>query len=137
MRKALIRGGKTVAAIAAAWSLAASIYIFFAPVSRHGVTGRFSHDAGMVVEHANMNQSWYEAQGLWGTSWLVLFSLLYLLAARTAWRGNYNALAAVTLAAGTLSIVAGFSIGSAYLPAALGLLIATLMLLSSRWLQKR
>ena len=91
------------------------------------------HDSSAVVEFFTRQQSWYEAQGLWGVIVLVIFSGFYLLALRVAWRGKYRALAVMGVVAVALSIVTGFSIGAAYLPAALGLFIGALVLLSSRF----
>ena len=92
-------------------------------------------DTSTVVEVFSREQSWYEAQGLWGILWLVVFSGLYLLAVRVAWRGNHITLAIVSVTAVALSIVTGFSIGAAYLPAAFGLFIGTLMFLVSKLLR--
>ena len=135
MHKLLVRGGKLIVAIAATWAVGASLYIFSSPVSVHGVTGLMLRDSSTVVEVFTREQSWYEAQGLWGVLWLVFFSGLYLLAVRVAWRGNHIALAIMSVTAVALSIVTGFSIGGAYLPAALGLFIGTLMFLSSKLLR--
>ena len=89
-------------------------------------------DSSTVVEAFTREQSWHEAHGPLGILWLVFFSGLYLLAVRVAWKGNHIALASMSVAAVALSIVTGFSIGDAYLPAALGLFIGTLMFLSSK-----
>jgi len=132
VRKRLVRGGKVIVAIAATWALGASLYIFFSPVSVHGVSSVMLRDSTIVLEDFAREQSWYEAQGLWGVLWLVIFSGLYLLAMRVAWRGNIKALAIVSAIAIVLSIVTGFSIGGAYLPAALGLLIGTVTFILSR-----
>ena len=132
MRKLLVCGGKLIVAIAAVWAVGASLYIFSSPVSVHGVTGLMLRDSSTVVETFTREQSWYEAQGLWGILWLVVFSGLYLVAVRVAWRGNHIVLAIVSVTAVALSIVTGFSIGGAYLPATLGLFIGTLMFLSSK-----
>ncbi|MFT5501383.1 MAG: hypothetical protein ACI88G_001520 [Woeseiaceae bacterium] len=132
VRKRLVCGGKVIVALAATWALGASLYIFFSPVSVHGVSSVMLRDSATVVEEFSREQSWYEAQGLWGVLWLVIFSGLYLLAVRLAWRGNINALASVSATAIALSIVTGFSIGGAYLPAALGLLIGTVVFLLSK-----
>ena len=134
----LIYGGKAIVAIAASWAIGASLYIFFSPISGQVVTasGIFG-DSSTVVETFTKEQSWYEAQGLWGVFVLVIFSGLYLLAARLAWRSNYVALAFVSVIAVALSIITGFSIGGVYLPAALGLFVATLMFLSSKLLGSR
>ena len=132
MRKLLVCSGKLIVSIAAVWAVGASLYIFSSPVSIHGVTGLTLRDSSTVVETFTREQSWYEAQGLWGILWLVVFSGLYLVAVRVAWRGNHIVLAIVSVTAVALSIVTGFSIGGAYLPAALGLFIGTLMFLSSK-----
>jgi hypothetical protein len=84
-------------------------------------------DSSEVVEVFTRQQSWYEAQGLWGVLVLVIFSGFYLLALRVAWRGSYKALMVMGIAAVMLSIVTGFSIGAAYLPSALGLCIGALV----------
>ena len=137
MRK-LIYGGKLVVAIAAAWAVGASLYIFFSPISGRGVrTSGIVGAPNAVVETFTTEQSWYEAQGLWGVVVLVIFAGFYLLAVRLAWRSHYIALATLSVVAVALSIIAGFSIGGIYLPAALGLFMGTLMLLSSRWLRSR
>jgi hypothetical protein len=135
VHKLLVRSGKLIVAIAATWAVAASLYIFFSPVSMHGVTGVMLRDSSTVVEAFTREQSWYEARGLWGILWLVFFSGLYLLAVRAAWRGNHIALGIMSVTAIALSIVTGFSIGGAYLPAALGLFIGTLVFLSSKLLR--
>jgi len=128
----LVHGGKLIVAIAAIWAVGASIYIFSLPISAHGLTDVMFRESGAVVEAFAREQSWYEAQGLWGTLWLVLFSGLYLAAVRVAWSGNHTALAIMSATAIALSVVTGFSIGGAYLPAALGLLVGSLMFLSSK-----
>ena len=135
MHKFLVCGGKLIVAIAASWAVGASLYIFSSPVSVRGATSIMLRDSSTVVEAFTRDQSWYEARGLWGILWLVLFSGLYLLAVRAAWRGNDIALAIMSVTAVALSIVTGFSIGGAYLPAALGLFIGALMFLSSRLLR--
>ena len=135
MRKLLIRGGKLIVAIAAAWAIGISLYILFLPVTTHGATEFLLRDLTTVTETFTREQSWYEAQGLWGILWLAFFSGVYLLAARLAWLGNHVALTVISVVAIALSIITGFSIGGAYLPAALGLIIGTLMFLSSRLLR--
>lgn len=137
MDKLLVRVGKAIVAIAATWAVGASLYIFLSPVSAHGVKGVMFHDSGTIVDVMTREQSWYEAQGLWGTFWLVFFSGLFLAALHLAWRGNYAGLVILGMLAVALSVVTGFSIGGAYLPAALGLFIASLLLLTSRLVPAR
>jgi hypothetical protein len=132
VHRLLVRSGKLIVAIAAAWAVGASLYILTSPVSVHGVKETLLRDSSTVMEVFTREQSWYEAQGLWGIFGLVFFSGLYLLAVRVAWKGKHIALAILSVIAIALSIVTGFSIGGAYLPAALGLFIGALMFLSSR-----
>jgi hypothetical protein len=131
VHKFLIHSGKIIVAVAAAWAVGASLYIIFSPVTISGVTATLRRDSSEVVEVFTRQQSWYEAQGLWGVLVLVIISGFYLLALRVALRGNYKALMVMGIVAVMLSIVAGFSIGAAYLPSALGLCIGALLLLSS------
>jgi len=114
-------------AIAAAWAVGASFYIFFSPVTISGVTATLRRDSSEVVEVFTRQQSWYEAHGLWGVLVLVIFSAFYLLALRVAWKGKDRALVVMGVVAIALSIVTGFSIGAAYFPAALGLFIGALL----------
>ena len=137
MHKLLVRGGKLLVAIAAAWAVGASLYIFSLPVTMHGVTSFMMPNSGPVVETITTEQSWYAAHGLWGTFWLVFFSGLYLVATRAAWTGNHIGLAIISVVAVVLSVVTGFSIGGAYLPAALGLLIGSFMFISSKLVRAR
>ena len=97
------------------------------------MTGTLRRDSNEVVEVFTRQQSWYEAQGLWGVLVLLIFSGLYILAVRMTWTGKYKTLAFLSVLAIGLSIVTGFSIGAAYLPAALGLFVAALLLISSRF----
>jgi len=112
LHKFLIHSGKLIVATAAVWAVGASLYVFFSPV----MTSRGS-------------SSWYEAQGLWGVLVLAIFCGLYILAVRLAWSAKYRALVILSVLAIGLSIVTGFSIGAAYLPAALGLFVGALVLL--------
>ena len=137
MRK-LIYGGKLFVAISALWAIGASFYILFAPISGQGVTLRrnFGEPLGFV-DTFTTEQSWYEAQGLWGVFVLVIFASLYLLAVHFAWRSSYIALTILSVTAIALSIVTGFSIGGLYFPAAVGLFIGAMIFLSDRLIGSR
>ncbi len=127
----LISGGKLVVSIAASWAIGASLYIFFSPFPVQGVRG-ISRNSSTFVETFTKEQSWYEAQGLWGVFVLVFFAGLFLLAVKLAWQSSYVALVVLSLIAVALSIITGFSIGGVYLPAAFGLFVGSLMLLSAK-----
>ncbi len=137
MRK-LIYVGKFFVAIAASWAIGASFYILFSPISGQGVTSRRNFgDPGIVVEIFTTEQSWYEAQGLWGVFVLAIFAGLYILAVHLAWRSNYIAVTILSVFAFALSIIAGFSIGMLYFPAAVGLFIGAMIFLSDRLIGSR
>jgi len=127
----LINVGKITLVLAASWAIGASLYVFFSPVSGQGVSGRLYRDSSTVIETFTTEQSWYEAQGLWGVFVLVVFTAVYLLAVGLAWTSNFVALAVLSLIALALSVIAGFSIGAIYLPAALALSIGALVFLSA------
>ena len=133
MHKSLVYSGKLIVTIATAWAVGASLFILFSPVTVNGVTSIMLRDSSEFVETFTREQSWYKTQGLWGVLVLAIFSGFYLLAARVALRGKYKVLATMGVVAVALSIVTGFSIGSAYLPAALGLLVGALLLLASEF----
>jgi len=127
LHKYLFHSGKTIVGIAAAWAVGVSLHILLSPVTISGVTATLRRDSSEVVEVFTRQQSWYEAQGLWGVLGLVIFSGFYLLALRVAWKGKYRALAVMGVVAIALSVVTGFSVGGAYLPSAVGLLIGALL----------
>ena len=137
MRK-LIYVGKFFVAISALWAIGASLYILLAPISGQGVTLRRNFgEQRSVVETFTTEQSWYEAQGLWGVVVLVIFAGLYLLAVHFAWRSSYIALTVLSVIAIALSIVTGFSIGGLYFPAAVGLFIGAMIFLCYRLIGSR
>ena len=109
MHERLILSGKVLAGVASAWAVGASICIATSNI----------------------------ALGPIGAAWLFAFCGLYLLALRFAWRVNPAALAGFALAATALSVITGFSIGSAYLPGVLALVLSTLFLATSRVLQNQ
>ena len=89
------------------------------------------------VDTFTTEQSWYEAQGLWGVFVLFIFANLYLLAVHFAWRSSYIALTILSVTAIALSIVTGFSIGGLYFPAAVALFIGAMIFLFDRLIGSR
>ena len=124
----MTRIGKSLIAIAALWAVGVSLYILFSPVEVSGVTATLRRTADEVLETFTRQQSWYETEGLWGVMVIVIVGAFYLLAVRVAWQGKGKALLLMSFFAVVLSILSGFSIGAAYLPAALGLLLGAVSL---------
>jgi hypothetical protein len=133
MRQPIYLGNLFVGS-AVVWAIGASFYILISPLYGQGVSFRLNIGAADgVIRTFTTEQSWYEAQGLWGILVLVIFSALYLLGARFAQRRNYISLTILGGFAIALSIISGFSIGGLYFPAAISLFIGALIfLLDSR-----
>lgn len=133
MMQKLIFSARLLVVLAAIWAVGVSLYFFFSPITIHSITATSVLGDLERVEATTLTRSWYQVQGLWGIIVLVLFAGLYVVAPYLVWRSTYVALAILSLAALTLSYLAGFSIGLFYLPSAFGLLIGTTLL----WLSRR
>lgn len=124
--------GKFIVLIAALSAVGASLLIFFTPQTITIESSTTVANGTGVVERFTQKQSWYQAQGLWGSLVLVLFAGFYLLAYRSSVKGNFLALAIMSIVGIALTFVSGFSIGPFYLPAAVGLFIGMLLMVVSR-----
>lgn len=131
VRNALLRCGKFLVATAAVCAIGASLFLFLSPQAVTGVSGTLVRDVGGASVHLARQLSWYEAHGLTATLWLLAFSGFYLLAIPAARVEKVATLATMTVIAFALSFITGFSIGSAYLPAAIALLIGTMLFVSA------
>jgi len=117
---------------AALWAVGASLFIFLIPQTITIESATPVPDGTGIGERFTEQQSWYQAQGLWGSLVLVLFAGFYLLAYRSALKANYTALALMSLVGIALTIITGFSIGLFYFPAAAGLLLGMLLMVFTR-----
>jgi len=124
--------GKFIVLFAALSAVGASLLIFFTPQTITIESATTVPGGTGVVERFTQRQSWYQAQGLWGSIVLVLFAGFYLLAYRSAVKGNFLALAIMSIVGIALTFISGFSIGLFYLPAAVGLFIGMLLMVVSR-----
>jgi hypothetical protein len=77
-----------------------------------------------IVEHLN----WFEAQGWWGVFILLAFAALFYGPLRFYRRGNKLMAALFGLAAITLTLLTGFSVGLIYLPGAIGVFFGLILL---------
>ncbi len=111
--------------IAGLWSFGASLFLLASPMTIHGMTG--ADDGPGVVEFVRQ-ASFYEIQGLWGVFVLLIFAFVFALTGLFAVRDRTVGLAATSLLAVTLTCLALFSIGAAYLPAAFAVLAGWLVL---------
>jgi len=101
-------------------ALAASIYILAAPVN--SITAQ-SSERGALVEETTRQVSWFAVQGWWGIFILVLFAAIYAGNAYFGVTQRWKLLAVGTPIVLILTYLAGFSIGTYYLPAAVALLL--------------
>lgn len=114
---------RTLLILAALLALGASLYIFIfgggTLVTETAVLGE-DQTPLQTIERI----SWFRAQGWWGIIILVIFADLYFAPLFFYLRGRTGIAALFGVAAITLSLLAGFSIGLAYFPAAGALLLA-------------
>jgi len=116
-------------AFAALWSIGAGLWIALTPLTVVSVTSSESITGESTFEHATRQVSWYSVQGLWGIIILLIFAGMYAGAAYFAWKSKKWPAGIISFLAVVLTILAGFSIGAYYLPAALSVLVGTILLL--------
>jgi hypothetical protein len=114
--------------IAAVWAIGVSLYIFFSPVDIHSVTATNIAGDSQVVEESTTVSTWYRVQGLWGSTLLLIFAGIFVLAVFLAQRKNYRSLVLLSGFILILCYISGLSIGMLYFPAALILVFAALVL---------
>ncbi len=107
---------------AAIWGLLAGISIFFIPM---GMSVTATSNGGVT---APTPVSFFEMQGWWGIWILLAFAALYYGPLHFYRRGSKALAALFAVAAIILTVLAGFSIGFFYLPAALALLVSMVLL---------
>lgn len=108
---------------AAIWALLAGLVIFFVPM---GMSVSATHEGGVT---APTLVSFFDMAGWWGVWIPIAFAALYYGPLHFYRRGSRALAATFTVAAIILSVLAGFSIGSFYFPAALALLVGLVLLL--------
>lgn len=116
-------------AFAAIWALLAGVAIFlFTGGTSVTETALGADPSGMVVTQI----SYFEMQGWWGIWILIAFAALYYGTLHFYRRGSPALAALFAISAIVLSILAGFSIGPFYFPAALSLLVGLALMLVVR-----
>ena len=116
-------------AFAALWSIGAGLWIALTALTVESVTIFQSVTGESTFEQATRQVSWYSAQGLWGIIVLLIFAGLYAGAAYFHWKSKKWPAGLISILAILLTILAGFSIGAFYLPAALAALVGTILLI--------
>ena len=111
-------------AAAAILALAASLFVFF---FLGGTSITVTSEGTETMQHL----SWFESQGWWGIAILFIFAALYYGPLHFYKRGKNGMAILFAIAAIGLSILAGFSIGLFFMPAALFLLLALIYLFVS------
>jgi hypothetical protein len=110
---------------AAIWALLAGIVIFFTLGGTSVTETALGADPSeMIVTQI----SYFEMQGWWGVWMLITFAALFYGPLHFYRRGSRPLAALFAVVAITLSILAGFSIGAFYFPAAFALLIGLVSL---------
>ena len=109
----------------AIWALLAGVVIFLT-LGGTSVTEIVTTDD--LGEQSVTQISYFEMQGWWGIWILIAFAALYYGPFHFYRRGSRALAALFAIVAIILSILAGFSIGSFYFPAALALLVGLILL---------
>ena len=112
-----------VAAAVLLWCVVVGVRIWTTPVNLSGVEWRMGPAGARAFERIEP-RSFSDLSGL-GVTPLVIPVLLAGWATWAAWRQRTRGLALATLMFLTFCLVAGFSIGGAYVPAGLGLVAAS------------
>lgn len=115
--------------LAAIWALGVSLYILVAP---HGAGLSSTTGPGGQITPSFVSSPFYDVQGQWGVFLLAVFALLYLSASLSASLKNKALLVITSVAACTLTILAGLSIGLLYFPAMFAVMAGWMVLGISR-----
>jgi hypothetical protein len=110
-----------LASISAVWCVVIGFWIWFTPIGHSGIGGS-SRQEQYVVHY----QSFADISHL-GALPLIIPTALAVLATCAAWRGFRAGLGVSAFLFAGFTFIAGFSIGGAYLPAAVFLILATLL----------
>ena len=119
----------TLFLVAALWAIIAGFWLALSPYTIEEITASGVADGAVTTEVHSKQVSFYAVQGAHGIFVLVAFALLYssglyFLRIGRPWLAVIgNALAL------TLTLLAGFSVGPAYLPAALAAMVGTALIL--------
>ena len=125
-----VRLSVVAAAASFVWCLLVGVLIWNSPVVSTGIEFRQDAEGTETFERVEERAFWDHST--LGVVPLVIPVLLAAWALWAAWRRTTPGLAVATLCLLVYCIVTGFSIGGAYMPAGLGLLVATLMEVLSR-----
>jgi len=123
--------GRILLLAGALWSIAAGIYLLLTPMTVQEITASATAGGAQTTEQITQ-VSWYHVQGLWGVFILIVFAALYTAVGLFARRNHLASAALASLAATTLTFLAGFSIGPFYLPATLAVLLGWLAMAIGR-----
>lgn len=117
---------KILFAFAALWSVIAGLFIFF----NFGATSVtvVTESGTSTSQQTTSYLSWYESQGWWGVAILIIFALLFYGVLHFYQRGSIAGAVVFGLVAITLSILAGFTIGTLYWLGSLAVLIGLVLL---------
>lgn len=122
--------------LAALWAVLASLYIIFVPMTTQEIVVISAN--GTQTEERTIKQiSWYKAQGWWGITIVVIFALIYSIVGLLAYYDHLPGLAIASLFALVLTLLAALSIGGAYAPSLLGVILGWLFLGIERILSRK
>ncbi len=130
------RAARWLLTFAGVWAVGIGFWMIATPLHVSEVIA--VSERGSSLEQAiNEHQvSFYSVQGMWGITILLVFALLYGVSAWLYVRDRQGAALVTGSAALVLTYLAGFSVGPAYLPAALATL-AAVVIIALRFIGRR
>ena len=126
--KSLDMMGRVFLYFAAMWSVVAGLVLLLTPLEVQTLTAQGIADDAASAIVSSQSITWYEAQGLTGILILVLFAFLYVGMAYLSWVKRWIGAALFAAIAILLTLLAGFSIGAFYMPAAMLSLVGLILL---------
>ena len=112
---------------AGVWALSIGIWMIATPLQVSELIAVSESGSNLEPAVHEYQVSFYSVQGVWGLFILLVFALLYGASAWLYLRGRQGTALVAGSAALVLTYLAGFSVGPAYLPAALATLVAVVI----------
>jgi hypothetical protein len=114
---------------AALWSVGAGLWLTLSPYTIEGIAATVIPGAAAETSTFSRQVSFYQVQGAWGIFVLFVFALLYSSGFYFFRRGRRWLATLGSVLALLLTFLAGYSVGPAYLPAAVAVMVALALIL--------
>ena len=110
------------------WAVGIGVWMIATPLHVSEIIAAGENGSSLEQAINEYQVSFFSVQGMWGVFILLVFALLYGVSALLYIRGRQSTILVTGPAALALTYLAGFSVGPAYLPAALATLAALIII---------